>query len=112
MPVMAKASGIYLNSVIALSDAISSGYDEAILMDWRGYISEGSGENIFIVRRGVIYTPPVYSSILEGITRNTVISISRDLGLEVVERDINYHAHHSNSPLYPQKQLSHSGGRG
>jgi len=88
MPVMAKASGIYLNSVIALSDAISSGYDEAILMDWRGYISEGSGENIFIVRRGVIYTPPVYSSILEGITRNTVISISRDLGLEVVERDI------------------------
>jgi len=88
MPVIAKASGIYLNSVIALSEAISSGYDEAILLDWRGYVSEGSGENIFMVKNGVIYTPPVYASILEGITRDTVIKISADLGYRVVERDI------------------------
>ncbi|HWQ17990.1 MAG TPA: branched-chain amino acid transaminase [Sulfolobales archaeon] len=88
MPVMAKASGIYLNSVIALSEAISSGYDEAILLDWRGYIAEGSGENLFIVRRGVIYTPPVYASILEGITRDTVFRIADDLGYKVEERDI------------------------
>jgi len=88
MPVIAKASGIYLNSVIALSEAISSGYDEAILLDWRGYVSEGSGENVFIVKNGVIYTPPTYASILEGITRDTVIKISGDLGYRVVERDI------------------------
>jgi branched-chain amino acid aminotransferase len=88
MPVIAKASGIYLNSVLALSEAISSGYDEAILLDWRGYVSEGSGENVFIVRKGTIYTPPIYASILEGITRDTVIRISRDLGYGVVERDI------------------------
>jgi branched-chain amino acid aminotransferase len=88
MPVIAKASGIYLNSVIALSEALSSGYDEAILLDWRGYVSEGSGENIFVVKRGVIYTPPTYASILEGITRDSVIKISRELGYEVVERDI------------------------
>ncbi len=88
MPLMAKASGIYLNSVIALSEAISSGYDEAILLDWRGYVAEGSGENLFIIRRGVIYTPPIYASILEGITRDTVIKIAGDLGYRVEERDI------------------------
>lgn len=88
MPVMAKASGIYLNSVIALSEAISSGHDEAVLLDWRGYVAEGSGENLFIVRRGTIYTPPVYASILEGITRDTVIRIANDLGYKVEERDI------------------------
>lgn len=88
MPVIAKASGIYLNSVIALSEAISSGYDEAILLDWRGYVAEGSGENLFIVRKGVIYTPPTYASILEGITRDTVIRIAGDLGYKVEEKDI------------------------
>jgi len=88
MPVMAKASGIYLNSVIALLEARRAGYDEAILLDWRGYVAEGSGENIFIVRKGVIATPPVTASILEGITRDTVIKVARDMGYTVEERDI------------------------
>jgi len=88
MPVMAKASGIYLNSIIALLEARRAGYDEAILLDWRGYVAEGSGENIFIVRRGVIATPPVTASILEGITRDTVIKVARDMGYTVEERDI------------------------
>jgi branched-chain amino acid aminotransferase len=88
MPVMAKASGIYLNSVIALREARLEGYDEAILLDWRGYVAEGSGENVFIVRRGVIATPPTTASILEGITRDTVIRIARDEGYMVEERDI------------------------
>jgi branched-chain amino acid aminotransferase len=88
MPVMAKASGIYLNSVIALREARLEGYDEAILLDWRGYVAEGSGENVFIVRGGVIATPPTTASILEGITRDTVIRIARDEGYMVEERDI------------------------
>lgn len=88
VPVMAKASGIYLNSIVALREARLAGYDEAILLDWRGYVAEGSGENIFVVRRGVIATPPVTASILEGITRDTVIRIARDEGYVVEERDI------------------------
>jgi len=88
MPVMAKACGIYLNSVIALREARLEGYDEAILLDWRGCVAEGSGENVFIVRRGVIATPPTTASILEGITRDTVIRIARDEGYMVEERDI------------------------
>ncbi len=88
LPVMAKASGIYLNSVVALREARLGGYDEAILLDWRGYVAEGSGENVFIVRRGVIATPPTTASILEGITRDTVIRIARDGGYIVEERDI------------------------
>jgi branched-chain amino acid aminotransferase len=88
MPVMAKACGIYLNSVIALREARLEGYDEAILLDWRGYVAEGSGENVFIVRRGVMATPPTTASILEGITRDTVIRIARDEGYMVEERDI------------------------
>ncbi|MFZ8794891.1 MAG: branched-chain amino acid transaminase [Acidilobaceae archaeon] len=88
MPVMAKACGIYLNSVIALREARLEGCDEAILLDWRGYVAEGSGENVFIVRRGVIATPPTTASILEGITRDTVIRIARDEGYMVEERDI------------------------
>lgn len=88
MPIMAKASGIYLNSVISLSEALRLGFDEAILLDIRGYISEGSGENIFIVRKGEVSTPPITASILEGITRDSVIRIARDLDLKVYERDI------------------------
>lgn len=88
LPVMAKASGIYLNSVVALREAVSAGYDEAILLDWRGFVAEGSGENVFVVKRGRIYTPPTSASILEGITRDTVIRIAPDLGLEVVEKDL------------------------
>lgn len=88
VPVMAKASGIYLNSIVALREARREGYDEAILLDWRGYVAEGSGENVFIVRRGVIATPPITASILEGITRDSVMRIARDEGYTVEERDI------------------------
>ncbi len=79
-----KISGYYVNSQLAKMEAISCGYDEAILLDTEGYISEGSGENIFIVRRGVLKTTPL-TSILEGITRDTVITIAKDLGIEIKE---------------------------
>lgn len=87
-PMKAKVSGIYVNSVIAIIDAKVSGFDEAILLNRDGYVAEGSGENIFIIKDGILYTPPVYDSILEGITRDTVITIARDLGLTVTEKRI------------------------
>ncbi len=88
LPVMAKIGGIYVNSVLALAEARSKGFDEALLMDASGYIVEGSGENIFIVRNGKLYTPPSYASILEGITRDTVIKLAVDSGMSVEERPI------------------------
>jgi branched-chain amino acid aminotransferase len=88
LPVMAKIGGIYVNSVLALVEARNKGFDEAILMDANGYIAEGSGENVFIVRKGKIYTPPTYASILEGITRDTVIKLAIDEGMYVEERPI------------------------
>ncbi|MFN3804262.1 MAG: branched-chain amino acid transaminase [Pyrobaculum sp.] len=88
LPVMAKIGGIYVNSVLALVEARSRGFDEALLMDSSGYVVEGSGENLFIVRRGKIYTPPLHSSILEGITRDSVIRLAEDLGIAVVEKPI------------------------
>ncbi|MGC8543690.1 MAG: branched-chain amino acid transaminase [Vulcanisaeta sp.] len=87
-PMKAKVGGIYVNSVIALLDAKVSGFDEAILLNRDGYVAEGSGENIFIVKDNVLYTPPTYDSILEGITRDSIITIARDLGLTVVEKRI------------------------
>jgi branched-chain amino acid aminotransferase len=84
----AKASGQYLNSVLAKIEATKSGYEEAILLDDHGNVCEGTGENIFVVKGGVIYTPPQAASILDGINRKSVIQIARDLGYEVVERDI------------------------
>jgi branched-chain amino acid aminotransferase len=87
-PPMAKASGNYLNSVLAKFESLSDGYDEAIMLDHRGYLSEGTGENIFLVKDGLIYTPPMSSGILAGITRATVIKLASDLGYNVVERDI------------------------
>jgi branched-chain amino acid aminotransferase len=84
----AKAAANYLNSCIATVEAKLSGYDEAILLDEDGRVSEGAGENIFIVRDGVISTPPVYSAILEGITRQTVTTLARESGLVVEERPI------------------------
>jgi branched-chain amino acid aminotransferase len=84
----AKASGQYLNSVLAKTEAAHAGYEEAILLDERGFVCEGSGENIFIVRDGEIATPPQVASILDGISRRSVIQIARDLGYPVVERDI------------------------
>jgi branched-chain amino acid aminotransferase len=84
----AKASGQYLNSILAKNETAEAGYDEAILLDHRGSVSEGSGENVFIVREGTILTPHHGSSILDGITRRCVIQIARDLGYTVVDRDI------------------------
>jgi len=81
----AKMNGQYTNSVLAKREAKLGGYDEAIMLDANGYVSEGSGENIFIVRRGVIYTPDLSCSILEGVTRDTVITLAREMGLTVVE---------------------------
>ncbi len=87
-PIQAKVGGIYVNSVLALIDAKNSGFDEAIMLNRDGYVAEGSGENIFIVKNNTLYTPPTYDSILEGITRATVIEIAKDLGLNVIEKRI------------------------
>lgn len=83
----AKANGHYINSMLALQEAISDGYDEAMLLDNEGYVAEGSGENIFIVKNGVIYTPDLTSA-LNGITRNTIFRFCKDLGIEIVEKRI------------------------
>ncbi|HEX2706933.1 MAG TPA: branched-chain amino acid transaminase [Solirubrobacterales bacterium] len=84
----AKASGQYLNSILAKTESANSGYDEAILLDQHGSVSEGSGENVFIVRDGVLITPGHTSAILDGITRNSVVQIATDLGYRVEERAI------------------------
>src|ERR671925_1015573 len=84
----AKASGQYLNSVLAKIESLKSGYEEAILLDDLGHVSEGTGENIFVVKGGVISTPPQTAGILDGINRKTCVQIARDLGYELVERDI------------------------
>jgi branched-chain amino acid aminotransferase len=88
LPPMAKATGQYLNSIMAKIEATSMGFDEAILLDYRGFVSEGPGENIFIVKDGIIYTPPLHASILKGITRDSIIKIADDMGRRVVETDI------------------------
>jgi branched-chain amino acid aminotransferase len=84
----AKACGQYLNSVLAKIETQKAGYDEAVVLDDGGNVCEGSGENIFVVRGGVIHTPPLTASILDGITRRSAVQIARDLGFEVVERDL------------------------
>ncbi len=83
----AKANGHYINSILALKEAIDTGYDEALLLDTSGFVMEGSGENLFIVRDNVIYTPDLTSA-LDGITRNTVMQIIRDEGYELIEKRI------------------------
>ena len=83
----AKANGNYMNSMMALQEALHDGYDEALLLDAEGYVMEGSGENIFIVRDGVIYTPDLTSA-LDGITRKTVIELAEELDYKVVEKRI------------------------
>ena len=89
IPARGKITGGYVNSALAKSDASLAGFDEAILLNQDGHISEGSAENIFIYRKGKLVTPPVTDNILEGITRNTMITLLRDeLGMEVVERSI------------------------
>ena len=84
----AKASGQYLNSVLAKVESIKAGYEEAILLDDHGNVCEGSGENVFVVWEGRIITPPPAASILDGITRKSLIQIATDLGFEVIERNI------------------------
>jgi len=78
----------YTNSILANTEALDDGYDEAILLDASGFVSEGSGENIFVIKDGVIYTPDLSAGALNGITRNTVLHICKDLGLEVVQKRI------------------------
>jgi branched-chain amino acid aminotransferase len=84
-PALAKATGNYMNSILIRQEAAIDGYAEGIALDVDGYVSEGSGENIFIVREGKLYTPPLGASILSGITRDSIIRIARDLGFEVIE---------------------------
>tara|TARA_B110000008_G_scaffold256913_1_gene274700 strand:- start:1425 stop:2138 length:714 start_codon:yes stop_codon:yes gene_type:complete len=83
----AKANGNYLNSILAHQEATTDGYDEALLLDTQGFVAEGSGENIFIIKNGKLLTPSLTSA-LEGITRDSVITIAKDLGIEIVERNI------------------------
>jgi branched-chain amino acid aminotransferase len=84
----AKATGQYLNSVLAKIEASKAGYQEAILLDSHGMVCEGSGENIFVVRDGRIFTPPQSAGILDGISRASLLTIARDRGYEVIERDV------------------------
>jgi len=88
IPAGVKATGQYINSVLAKVEAKMAGYDEAVMLDSRGMVSEGSGENIFMIRNSVVYTPSTSSGILEGVTRDTVFHIVEDIGLRVVERDL------------------------
>jgi branched-chain amino acid aminotransferase len=88
IPHVSKATGIYLNSMLAVSEANRAGYDEAILLTAEGFVADGSGENIFHVKDGTIRTPPLSTSILPGITRNSVIQIAQDLGYPVEEANL------------------------
>ena len=84
----AKASGQYLNSILAKLESLKAGYDETIMLDDHGFVSEGSGENIFVVRDGKLLTPPQAAAILDGITRAAIMTIARDQDLEIIERNI------------------------
>jgi branched-chain amino acid aminotransferase len=87
-PPMAKAAGNYLNSILAIQESRRNGYDESILLDKEGNVSEASGENIFMVRNNTIYTPFTADSALEGITRDSAMTIARNLGYTLAERPI------------------------
>jgi len=88
MPAMAKAGANYMNSQLIKMEALLGGYSEGIALDDRGMVSEGSGENIFLVNGGKLYTPPLGASVLPGITRDSVITIARDMGIEVIETTV------------------------
>ena len=100
IPHVAKATGIYLNSMLATMEARRGGYDEAIMLSHDGYVADGPGENIFVVKDGVLHTPPLAMSILPGITRDTVIQIAQDLGHRVEES-----AAHPHRPLPRRRGL-------
>lgn len=102
-PARAKVTGIYINSALAKSEALQNGFDEAILLSADGHVSEGSAENIFIVRDGELITPDPSQNILEGITRRCVMTIARDLGIPVVERPID------RSELYTASEVFFTG---
>jgi branched-chain amino acid aminotransferase len=103
MPPAAKGTGMYINSSMAKVEALKAGYDEAILLSPQGYVSECTGENLFVVRRGRILTPPGAAGALEGITQDSVITIARDLGFEVE------HANILRSDLYTAEEAFLSG---
>ena len=88
LPAMAKSGANYMNSQLIKMEAIVNGYAEGIALDAEGYVSEGSGENVFVVRNGVLQTAPLGNSVLPGITRDSVMQIARDLGIPVVEQSI------------------------
>ena len=88
LPAFAKAGGNYLNSQLMKIEARQNGFVEAIALDTRGFVSEGSGANLFVVRNGTLYTPPLVAAILPGITRDTIIALARERGLTVVETDM------------------------
>lgn len=88
VPTQAKSASNYVNSMLAKMEATSSGYDEAIMQNTSGYVAEGPGENIFIVRQGKLITPPVHAGILIGVTRDSVIKIAKDMDIETIIRDI------------------------
>ena len=88
IPHVAKATGVYLNSMLAVTEANRAGYDEAILLTGDGFIADGSGENVFMVKGGELYTPDLSTSILPGITRDTVVQIAQDLGYRVHEKPL------------------------
>jgi branched-chain amino acid aminotransferase len=87
-PPMAKICGNYVNSVFAKREAAKNGYDEAIMLNAEGKVSEGTGENIFVIRKGKIVTPPIGASILDGITRNTIVELAKEDRLDLIERDV------------------------
>jgi branched-chain amino acid aminotransferase len=88
IPHVSKATGVYLNSLLAVTEANNAGYDEAILLTPEGTVADGSGENIFVVRDGVLYTPDLATGILPGITRDTIIQIAQDLGYTVIQKSL------------------------
>ncbi|MFM7719468.1 MAG: branched-chain amino acid transaminase [Actinomycetota bacterium] len=88
LPAAAKASGQYINGVLAKVEAVSASYDEGIMLSEEGFITDGTGENIFVVRDGVLFTPPISAGCLDGITRTSVMTMARDLGFEVREMDL------------------------
>jgi branched-chain amino acid aminotransferase len=88
IPHAAKATGVYLNSMLAVMEANRAGYDEAILLTEDGYVADGSGENVFVVKDGTIYTPDLSASILPGITRDSVVQVASDLGYPIVQKPL------------------------
>ncbi|MBV6494467.1 MAG: Branched-chain-amino-acid aminotransferase [Turneriella sp.] len=103
IPARAKATGGYINSALAKSEALENGFDEAIFLNQHGFVCEGSAENLFLVRDGVLVTPGYNASILEGIIRRTVIEIAQSMGIKTVERDI------SRTELYVADEVFFSG---